>query len=268
MDTAVVELEQARLGRARKVAESGDLTQVLAGQVLGSRIDTTVSEALVLGLLAQDVRTFFCVFGHGSTEVGEVLRIYQAVGLLRVCAVRNEIEASHAAMALRWVTGEKAAVVTSIGPGALQALAASIAPRSDGVGVWYLLGDETTEDEGPNMQQIPGSEQSVFLRLFGAMGGAYLLHTPLALATALRRGLNTVDHPHRAGPFFLLLPLNIQPTKLAQFNLAELPSGAPPALGPAVDEGVYATVVAAIAAAERVVVKGGRWCAGMRGGIG
>ena len=45
MDTAVVELEQARLGRARKVAESGDLTQVLAGQVLGSRIDTTVSEA-------------------------------------------------------------------------------------------------------------------------------------------------------------------------------------------------------------------------------
>ncbi|MEE2872311.1 MAG: thiamine pyrophosphate-binding protein, partial [Candidatus Latescibacterota bacterium] len=133
MDTAVVELEQARLGRARKVAESGDLTQVLAGQVLGSRIDTTVSEALVLGLLAQDVRTFFCVFGHGSTEVGEVLRIYQAAGLLRVCAVRNEIEASHAAMALRWVTGEKAAVVTSIGPGALQALAASIAPRSDGV---------------------------------------------------------------------------------------------------------------------------------------
>ncbi len=257
MDTAVVELEQARLGRARKVAESGDLTQVLAGQVLGSRIDTTVSEALVLGLLAQDVRTFFCVFGHGSTEVGEVLRIYQAAGLLRVCAVRNEIEASHAAMALRWVTGEKAAVVTSIGPGALQALAASIAPRSDGVGVWYLLGDETTEDEGPNMQQIPRNEQGAFLHLFGAMGRTYSLHTPLALSSALRRGLNTVDHPHRAGPFFLLLPLNIQPTKLAQFNLAELPSGAPPPLGPATDEGAYATVAAAIAAAERVVVKVG-----------
>ncbi len=257
MDTAVVELEQARLGRARKVAESGDLTQVLAGQVLGSRIDTTVSEALVLGLLAQDVRTFFCVFGHGSTEVGEVLRIYQTAGLLRVCAVRNEIEASHAAMALRWVTGEKAAVVTSIGPGALQALAASIAPRSDGVGVWYLLGDETTEDEGPNMQQIPRSEQGAFSPLFGAMGGTYSLHTPLALSSALRRGLNTVDHPHRAGPFFLLLPLNIQPTKLAQFNLAELPSGAPPPLGPATDEGAYATVAAAIAAAERVVVKVG-----------
>ena len=70
-------------------------------------------------------------------------------GLLRACGVRSEIEASHAAAALRWVTGEKAAVVTSIGPGALQALAATLVPASDGVGVWYLLGDETSEDEGP-----------------------------------------------------------------------------------------------------------------------
>ena len=54
-------------------------------------------------------------------------------------------DASHAAMALRWVTGEKAAVVTSIGPGALHALAGSLVPASDGLGVWYLLGDETTE---------------------------------------------------------------------------------------------------------------------------
>ena len=152
---------------------------------------------------------------------------------MRVCGVRSEIEASHAAAALRWVRGEKAAVVTSIGPGALQALAASIVPRSDGLGIWYLLGDETTQDEGPNMQQIPGTEQNAFLRLFGTMSRAYSLHTPLALATALRRGLNAVDHPHQAEPFFLLLPLNVQPAELAQFNLDELPVGAPPALGAA-----------------------------------
>ena len=42
---------------------------------------------------------FFCVFGHGSTEIGEVLRIYQDAGLVRVCGVRSEIEASHAAAA-------------------------------------------------------------------------------------------------------------------------------------------------------------------------
>ena len=107
-------------------------------------------------------------------ELGEVLRIYQDAGLVRVCGVRSEIEASHAAAALRWVRGEKAAVVTSIGPGALQALAASIVPRSDGLGVWYLLGDETTQDEGPNMQQIPGTEQNAFLRLFGTMSPGVL----------------------------------------------------------------------------------------------
>jgi 3D-(3,5/4)-trihydroxycyclohexane-1,2-dione acylhydrolase (decyclizing) len=41
------------------------------------------------------------------------------------------------------VYGEKAAVVTSIGPGALQALAASLVPAYNGIGVWYLFGDET-----------------------------------------------------------------------------------------------------------------------------
>ena len=197
MNTAVLQLEQVRREHAHRIAEAGDVTRLVGGEVLGERIDTTVSEALVWGLLAQGVRTFFCVFGHGSTEIGEVLRIYQAAGLLRVCGVRNEIEASHAAMALRWVRDEKAAVVTSIGPGALQALAASLAPRSDGVGVWYLLGDETTEDEGPNMQQVPGTGQAAFLRPFATMGQAYLLHTPWALPIALRRGLNTVEHPHR-----------------------------------------------------------------------
>ena len=110
----------------------------------------------------------------------------------------------------------------------MQALAASLVPRADGLGVWYLLGDETTEDEGPNMQQIPREEQSLFLKLYSTMGQAYSLHTPWALPTALRRGLNTVDHPHRGGPFFLLMPMNVQPIALQRFNLDELPTGAPP----------------------------------------
>jgi 3D-(3,5/4)-trihydroxycyclohexane-1,2-dione acylhydrolase (decyclizing) len=148
-------------------------------------------------------------------------------------------------------------VVTSIGPGALQALAASLVSASDGLGVWYLLGDETTEDEGPNMQQIPREEQSLFLRLYSTMGSAYSLHTPLALPTALRRGLNTVDHPHRGGPFFLLLPMNVQPVRLKQFNLDELPTGAPPPLGGAADAGGYAQAAAAIGAARRIVIRVG-----------
>ena len=239
------------------IAASGSFEQALASGALPRRVDTTVSEAIVLGLLRQHVRTYLCVLGHGSTEIGEALRVYADAGLVRALAVRSEIEASHAATALRWVTGEKAAVVTSIGPGALQALAASIAPASDGVGVWYLFGDETTEDEGPNMQQIPKHEQHLFLQLCSTMGRAYTLHTPLAIATALRRGHNTVDHPHRAGPFYLLLPLNTQPSALPDFNLDELPSGPPPPLGAASDGGAYQDAAEALGRAQRVAVKVG-----------
>ncbi len=210
---------------------------LLAQGVLPDTLDLTLSEALVIGLLRQGVSTFLAVFGHGSTEIGEVLRIYQAAGLLKVYGLRSEIEASHAAAALRWVMGEKAAVVTSIGPGALQALAASLAPASDGLGVWYLFGDETTEDEGFNMQQVPKHEQNLFLKLAATLGQAYCLHTPLALSTALQRGAAAVDHPYRPAPFYLLLPMNTQAAWLPGFNLGELPQAHQVTLGAA--EGDY-----------------------------
>ena len=268
---AQVELTRQRAQRAQIIAQylkvhSKSIETALSA-ALPKYIDTTLSEALVLGLLRQGVRIFISVLGHGSTEVGEVLRVYQAAGLLQTYGVRSEIEASHAATALRWVTGEKAAVVTSIGPGALQALAASIAPASDGQGVWYLFGDETTEDEGPNMQQIPKHEQHNFLQLCSTFGRAYNLETPLALSSALRRGLNTVDHPHRAGPFYLLLPINTQPYPLKNFNLDELPAGSPPPLGAAsedwqdpegiVSDNAYVRVIDAIENSQNIVVKVG-----------
>lgn len=215
----------------------------------------SLSEALVLGLLRQEVRTFFTVFGHGSTDLGEVLRVYHKAGLVKVCGVRSEIEASHAASALRWVTGEKAAVVTSIGPGALQAMAASLAPASDGIGVWYLFGDETTQDEGFNMQQIPKHEQGLFLQLAATMGRAYSLHTPLALPAALQRGAATVDHPYRAGPFYLLMPMNTQAAWLPDFNLAELPEVRRVSLGAA--EGDYPLAAQWILEAHKVLIKVG-----------
>ncbi len=224
------------------------------------KADLTLSEALVLGLLKQGVNVFYTVFGHGSTEVGEVLRIYQAAGLVRVYGLRSEIEASHAASALRWITGEKAAVVTSIGPGALQALAASIMPASDGLGVYYLFGDETTEDEGYNMQQIPRHEQGAFLKMMSAMGRAYSLHTPLALASALQAGAVTVDHPYKPGPFYLLMPMNTQAAWLERFNLDELPEAAQITLSAAA--GDYQAAVAAIHDAKKVLVKAGSGAVG------
>lgn len=249
------ELTSQRNTRARAIADSGSIEAATASGLLPRRVDLTLSEALILGLIRQGVRKFIGIFGHGSTEIGEVLRVYEENKLIRTFPVRHETEAAHAATALRWVTGEKAAVFTSIGPGAMHALAGSLAPLSDGLGVWFLMGDVTTEDEGPNMQQIPRYEQELFLRLCSTMGNAYTLHTPGALCTALRRGLNTVEHPYRAGPFFLLLPMNTQPALIPQFNLEELPGGAPPLPGPASDNGLYARASDSILNSERVVVK-------------
>jgi len=244
-----------RSDRAASIAAAGGVRAAIESGALPRRLDLTLSEAIVIGLLLQDVRTFLSVLGHGSTEIGEVLRIYETAGLLRTCGVHHETLAAHAASALRWVTGEKAAVVTSIGPGALHALAGSLASASDGIGVWHLYGDESTEDEGPNLQQVPKPAQGLFLQLASTLGVAYSLHTPEAVGSALRRGLVTVDHPHRAGPFFLLLPLNTQPSLLRQFNLDELPTGRPPALG-AATTGIK-EAAEAITSAARVVIKVG-----------
>ena len=250
-------LVDARIERAQAIAAAGGLDAAVAQGTVPRFIDATLSELIVLGLLRQDVRRYVGIFGHGSTDLAEVLRVYQDAGLVHSYPVRNEVEASHAAAALRWVTGEKAAVVTSIGPGALQAIAGSLVAASNGLGVYYLLGDETTHDEGPNMQQIPKHEQELFLRLAATMGEAYTLHTPGAIGEALKRGLCRVDDPYFAGPFYLLMPLNTQPALLTDFNLDELPVGKPPRLGPAADEEAVAAAADALLTAQRVVVKVG-----------
>ena len=251
------EQQDLRRRYAAALAEHGGLDPALAAGAVSRRRDVSLAEALVLGLVRQGVRTFVTVLGHGSTEVGEVLRVYEAAGVVRTCGVRSEIEASHAAAALRWVRDEKAAVVTSIGPGALQAGAASLVASSNGLGVYYLVGDETTGDEGPNMQQVPRHRQGLFFQTFSSLGEAYCLHTPDAVGSCLRRGLAATDHPHRSGPFFVLMPLNTQPKVITRFNLDELPGGALPALGAARGDDLYREAARQLLAAERVVVKVG-----------
>ncbi|WP_287187793.1 thiamine pyrophosphate-binding protein [Rhodovulum sp.] len=138
----------------------------------------TLSEGLVLGLLRQGVRTFFAIFGHGSTDLVNVLRVYAEEGHASVIHCRNEVKMAHAATARAWVHGETPAVVTSIGPGALQAMAGSLAAASNGVGVYHIYGDETTRGEGYNMQQVPKPEQGMFGRITALMGQSCTLHTP------------------------------------------------------------------------------------------
>ena len=73
---------------------------------------------------------------------------------------------------------------------------------------------------------------------------------------ALRRGSLAVHHPYRAGPFYLLLPLNTQPQRMT-LNLAALPDKPDlPVLAP-VDDDAYAKAARLIAAAPSVTIKAG-----------
>ena len=185
--------------------------------------DISLSEAIVLGLYNQGVTKYVGIFGHGSTDIAEVLRKYEAHGLVKTYNVRHETEAAHAVTALKMLSGETAAVITSIGPGAMQALAGALAAACNGVGVYHIYGDETTHDEGFNMQQIPRDEQGLFLKTCTTMGNTYALYEPKSIFTALRRGAIHTGQTGFSGPFFMLAPMNTQPAIIKSCNLLEFP---------------------------------------------
>ena len=223
MSIETIATTQGIAQRAALVARLGGLATRAQTDAFPEQVDVTCSEGLVLGLLRQGVSKFLVIFGHGSTDLGEMLRLYEAAGAVKVFNFRNEVEMAHTATALAWAFAEPCAVVTSIGPGGLQAMAGSLTAASNGVGVYHIYGDETTHGEGYNMQQVPKPQQGLYGQITGLMGQSYVLHTPMALRDAMRRGTQTVHHPSKAGPFFLMFPINTQPQVISKLRISSLP---------------------------------------------
>ena len=78
---------QEREKRAAIIQKAVSLKQAASSGALDLFCDITVTEALVLGLLNQQVRKYIGIFGHGTTDLGEVLRTYQQAGLVQVYQV-------------------------------------------------------------------------------------------------------------------------------------------------------------------------------------
>ncbi len=252
----------ARIERARALARYGTIDAAVKAGATSQFADISVSEAIVLGLHRQGVTRYCAIFGHGSTDIAEALRVYEAEGAVRTYNFRHETAASHAATALKLRTGETAAVITSIGPGALHAFAGSLCAASNGAGVYHIYGDETTQGEGFNMQQIPREEQGLFLRLCGVMGDAYSLFEPWSVVAALRRGAAAVGNTGFGRPFFLLAPMNVQPAVMNNFNLLELPEAPVPQLLACADETVFQRAWDLAGSARRVTIKIGQGARG------
>lgn len=251
-----------RAARAEILSHYSTISEAVESGGISQFQDLSLSEAIVLGLWNQGVRRFIGIFGHGSTDIAEVLRVYEACGLVKMINVRHETAAAHAATALRWIYGETAAVVTSIGPGALHAFSGSLAAASNNIGVWHIYGDETSEDEGFNMQKIPKDEQNGFLKTFSHMGNAYSLQDERSVFTALRRGSVVTQRRAGAGPFFLLAPMNKQPVIIEEFNLLEFPEAFNEPAAGCVDRSPYDRAAELVLQAERVTIKFGRGAAG------
>ena len=95
------EMIEQRRKRAKAIKEYGTLRKAVEAGALEQFQDVSLSEAVVLGLVNQEVRTFVGIFGHGMTDVGEALRIYEEEDVIKTYNVRNEVEASHIASMLR-----------------------------------------------------------------------------------------------------------------------------------------------------------------------
>ena len=82
--------------RAKAIAAAGGLQAALDQGLLPGQVSISLSEGLVLGLLRQGVRKYLVIFGHGSTDLGEVLRVYTEAGVTRVFNFRKEVEMAKA----------------------------------------------------------------------------------------------------------------------------------------------------------------------------
>jgi 3D-(3,5/4)-trihydroxycyclohexane-1,2-dione acylhydrolase (decyclizing) len=107
------------------------------------------------------------------------------------------------------------------------------------------------------MQQIPKREQELFLRLLSTFGPAYSLHTPEAVFTALKRGDAAVHGRAKRTPFYMLLPMNIQPKLMESCNLLEFTEKSEESKVISTDMSVFNAALEAILDSSRITVKVG-----------
>ena len=62
---------------------NGNILDCIDKKLLPRNVDVTLSEGIILGLLKQNVKKYFAIFGHGSTDFAEILRIYEKFGVTK-----------------------------------------------------------------------------------------------------------------------------------------------------------------------------------------
>ncbi len=81
--------------RAAVIASAGSIEAAREAGLLPKLVELSLSEAVVLALLKQGTRKYLAIFGHGSTDLAEILRIYEEEGVTRTFNFRNEVALLH-----------------------------------------------------------------------------------------------------------------------------------------------------------------------------
>ena len=60
-------------------------------------------------------------------------------------------------------------------------------------------------------------------KITALMSESHVFHTLESIRDGLRKGYLKTKHPHKAGPFYFMLPINTQPKIIKNLNLITLP---------------------------------------------
>ena len=184
------------------------------------------AEATVAALLAADIRVVFGLPGVHN------LPIWQAIARtpIRLIGVRHEQSAVYAADGLARRTGTVAVALTTTGPGAANAVAATGEAMASGSPVVVVATDIPRALRRPGVNRGVLHEIREQSQLFGAVTKEQIVVDDAdAIAASLRSALQAAARPP-AGPVYLEIPTDFLTRDSADTEPAE-PHKPPPATG-------------------------------------
>ena len=83
--------------RAAAIAAHGSVLAAVDAGALAPAVTVPLVEAVLLGLFEQQVRSYVGVLGHGSTAIGEMLRVYSEAGAVRFVGFSGALQQTRTA---------------------------------------------------------------------------------------------------------------------------------------------------------------------------
>ncbi|MDP3061852.1 MAG: thiamine pyrophosphate-binding protein [Chloroflexota bacterium] len=169
----------------------------------------TGSEIIVEHLIAEGVPYVAGIPGHGCLALFDALKRRQ--DKIRVIQVRHEQAAVHLADGYYRVKGEPLAVVTSIGPGAINTGVGLATSYVDSTAVLVVSGETHTYMFGRGvLQEIERANWADLSSVLAPLVKRYWKVTEVAQLMRVMPGAFNVMREGRPGPAFVSMPMNVQ----------------------------------------------------------